>query len=101
MFVTIHLDKARNLRYGIKALALLEKALNKPLAKINMDELTIEEIVTFLWAGLVHEDKELTPEELLDVLDKNNVDLTYIANKITEALELSFTGGKADDNKKK
>jgi len=69
-FVPIELDKTRNLRYGMVALMKLEKKLGKPFAKIDFEnEMTYEEIAAVIWAGLVHEDAELTPEKVAQLID--------------------------------
>jgi len=43
MYTPIELDKIRNLRYGMKAISQFEKILGKNLAKIDMENLTMEE----------------------------------------------------------
>ncbi len=60
MYTPIELDKIRNLRYGMKAISQFEKILGKNLAKIDMENLTMEEQAVIIWAGLVHEDSSLT-----------------------------------------
>jgi hypothetical protein len=71
-FVPIQLDKTRNLRYGMKALSKVEDALGKPLAKIDMNNLTQRELATFIWAGLEHEDKSLDPDSVMDLIDDHS-----------------------------
>ena len=69
-FYPIQLDKMRNFKYGMKALHLIEKKLKKPVSKIDMDNLTMEDAATLIWAGLQHEDKDLTPEKIMDLVDE-------------------------------
>jgi UDP-N-acetylglucosamine:LPS N-acetylglucosamine transferase len=69
-YYPIELDKMRNFKYGMKALHLIEKKLKKPVSKINMDNLTMEDAATLIWAGLQHEDKDLTPEKVMDLVDE-------------------------------
>lgn len=69
-YYPIHLDKGRTLHYGMKAISLIEKKLGKPIAQINFEaDMTTEDAVVLIWAGLVHEDKALTVEDVLDLLD--------------------------------
>ena len=79
-FYPIQLDKMRNFKYGMKALHLIEKKLKKPVSKIDMDNLTMEDAATLIWAGLQHEDKGLTPDKVMDLVDDHsNVQTVMIA----------------------
>ena len=89
MFIPIKLDKMRNFRYGMKAISLMEKKLGKPAAKINFEEMTMEEIATVVWAGLAHEDKELTPDKVMDLID-DHADITTVITAAGEALTAAF-----------
>lgn len=72
MFTPIQLDKVRNFRYGMKAVSLIEKSLGKNVSKLDFDNLTMEDTATIIWAGLVHEDKELTPEKVMELIDDHS-----------------------------
>jgi hypothetical protein len=90
MYTPIKLDKTRNFRYGMKALNLIEKKFNKNIASIDFENLTIEGTMTIIWAGLVHEDKDLTPEALIDIIDNNGIKLETIVTAMSEALQDAF-----------
>lgn len=90
MYTPITLDKSRNFRYGMKALSLVEKKFKKNLAAIDFNNLTIEETMTIIWAGLVHEDKDLTPEKLIDIIDDNNIKLETLVKAMGEAINNAF-----------
>ena len=90
MYTPIKLDKTRNFRYGMKALNLIEKKFNKNIASIDFENLTIEETMTIIWAGLVHEDKDLTPEALIDIIANNGIKLETIVTAMSEALQDAF-----------
>lgn len=90
MYTPIEIDKTRNLRYGFKALSLIEKKFGKSLSKIDFDDLKIDELIKITWAGLVHEDKELTEDKLMTLLDENNVSMQKLAEGIAEAMKRSF-----------
>lgn len=71
-YFPIKLDKMRNLKYGMRAIDLIEKKFGKPIMEIegiNNGNLTMEEYATIIWAGLQHEDKELTPDKVMDLID--------------------------------
>lgn len=87
-FVMIELDKARNLRFGYKALLLIEKKLGK-FSNLDLSNVGFEDMAVILHAGLVHEDKELTLDNLIDIIDEHS-NIEDIANKVTEAFEVSF-----------
>lgn len=98
MFYPIQLDKARNFRYGMKALSLIEKKLKKPISKIDLDNLTMEEIAVFIWAGLVHEDKELTPDKVMDLVDEYS-SIAAVSKAINEALNSAYGSTEEDGEK--
>lgn len=72
MYTPIELDKTRNLRYGMKAISIVEKKLKTNISKLDMDNLTMEEIATVIWAGLVHEDKSITVDKVMNLIDDHS-----------------------------
>lgn len=98
MYVTIELDKSRNFRYGMKAISQIEKKLKKPISKIDFETLTMEETATIIWAGLEHEDKNLTPNKVMDLIDKKG-NFTEVMNAMQQAFENAFgTTGEEEKN---
>lgn len=94
-YVPITLDKTRNLRYGIKALKIIEDTLDKPMAEMDLTKLKINDLTVFTYAGLVHEDKELTVEKVLDLIDEFST-IEELATAIGKAVEVAF--GKKEKN---
>ncbi len=88
-YVPVMLDKSRNLRYGMSALSKIEDALNVPVAKIDYENMMMKDLAVMAWAGLVHEDKDLTPEKVMDLIDDHS-DLQTISETIGKALSISF-----------
>lgn len=82
-FVEIQLDKKRRLRYTMNALAEIEDQLGVPLAELQNVKMTIKNIRVILWAGLIHEDSELTQEQVGEMVDLNNIE--EVQQKIAEA----------------
>lgn len=97
MYVTIDLDKSRNFRYGMKAISQIEKKLKKPISKIDFETLTMEETATIIWAGLEHEDKNLTPNKVMDLIDEKG-NFTEVMNAMQQAFENAF-GTKGEEGK--
>lgn len=96
--VTIELDKARNLRYGINALVTAEEKLGKPITEINLNSLSMKNLRDILYAGLVHEDSSLTPEIVGNIIDDYS-DIQAVANKLGEALSIAFGENKRKNMK--
>jgi hypothetical protein len=93
-FVPIELDKTRNMRFGMVALIRLEKKLGKPFAKIDFEnEMTYEEVATIIWGGLVHEDPDLTPEKVAELIDDYS-DIQTALKVMGEAMQEAFGDGK-------
>lgn len=92
--VEIELDKKRNLRFSMNALCEIEDLIGKPMSQLN-DEMSIKDLRSFLWCGLKHEDKDLTMEEVGEMIELT--DLGYVAGILRKALEKAMhkNGGKA------
>lgn len=95
MYYPFKLDKIRNFRYGMKAISLIEKKLKKPVSKIDMENLTMEDAAVLIWAGLQHEDRDLTPEKIMDLVDDHS-DITTVMQAMGEAFQGAF--GKNEEN---
>lgn len=93
-YTPVELDKVRNFRYGMKAISIIEKKFKKPIAKVDFDNLTMEDTATIIWAGLVHEDKNLTVEKVMDLIDEKG-NLQQVMQVMSEAMSAAF-GGKEE-----
>ncbi len=89
--VTIELDKARNLRYGINALVKVEELTGRPITKLDLESLSMKDLRTIVFAGLYHEDKTLTAEKVGELIDEYS-DVTSVAEKLGTAFTLAFGG---------
>lgn len=100
MFYPIQLDKMRNFRYGMKALSLVEKKLKTPVSKIDMNSMTMEDSAALIWAGLVHEDRDLTPDKVMDLVDEFS-SLPNIMASMSEALQGAFGTANSEEIEEK
>lgn len=89
MFTEIVLDKKRSLIYDIEAVQMIEKKYNKKLDHIGAAELSLEGITFFIYAGLINEDKEITPDQVHSILYTMDISLLYVFDKLTKALQSS------------
>lgn len=67
--VTIEADKQRHIKFGMNAFIKLERELGRPMTQLG-DDISMEELRTMLWVGLLWEDKKLTPEKVGDIMDE-------------------------------
>lgn len=95
--VTIELDKARNLRYGINALVKIEEMTGRKITELDLDKVGMKDLRTIVYAGLVHEDKTLTPEKVGDLIDEY-ADITVVADKLGDAFIAAFGDGSNSKN---
>ena len=89
--VLIELDKPRTLRYGLNALVTIEEQIGKPLTGLDFNNVSVKDLRAILYAGLFHEDKELTPEKVADLVDEYS-NIETISTKLGEAMTLAFGG---------
>lgn len=84
--VAVMLDKERHLKFNLNALIMAEKITGKKLSEMGEDkaEFGLEFLRAMLYAGLIHEDKELTLEEVGDMIDMDNME--EVTEKLGEAM---------------
>lgn len=76
--VLIELDRPRRLRYDLSALADIEEMLGVDSLQQFFDQpLNFRTIRTILWAGLVHEDAQLTVADVGRMVDGENYREVY------------------------
>jgi len=97
--VTIQLDKERHIKLGMKACKRFEELTGKHIwvAK-TWDDLSTEDISLLLWTGLLHEDPNLTADEVEELADQYST-LGIVANAVVQALSAAMAepkGGKGN-----
>jgi DNA-binding protein YbaB len=95
MYTPIKLDKTRNLRYGFKAMRMLQNELKKLGTDLSEGEPSFEAVAIIVWVGLVHEDSTLTLDNVVDLLDAAD-DFVEVADIAMGALDEAY-----GDKKKK
>ena len=98
MYTPIELDKTRNFRYGMKAISYIEEKLKTPIAKLDLNGLTMKETAIVICAGLIHEDKKLTQDRVMDLIDEKGNFIEAI-EVMGEAFNKAFGGNGENEEK--
>lgn len=89
-YISFELDKTRNLRYGMQALIKIEERLGKSFAKIDFEsDMKYSDLAIIIWAGLEHEDKDLTIDKVTELIDEYS-DIQTALTKMSEAMAEAF-----------
>lgn len=99
-YVTLELDKPRQLRFGINALLRLEEVLGFSIMEIATHPIGLKEVRTIISIGLSNNGEILTEEQTGDLIDEYS-SIEEITEKMTEAFNLSFGTKNTDEVKKK
>jgi hypothetical protein len=73
----------------MKAISMIEKQLKINISKLDFNSLTMEDTATLVWAGLVHEDKDLTVDKVMDLIDEYS-DLKTVIEVMGKAFNDAF-----------
>lgn len=93
--VPITLDKPRSLLYTLYGLSELQEAVGSfddMMERLNQPEPRFKDVYLLLWAGLVHEDDNLTPKQVA-----NMIDLADVKRVLGLAMD-AFTAALPDQN---
>lgn len=93
--VKVTLDKERHLRLTLKGMLEFEKLTGKNLLKgFNFGEMTLEDSAALMWACLLHEDKKLTFDDFLRMIDFSNlmIMIEALTRCINQALPKADSG---------
>jgi len=106
-FIYVKLDRERELKYGFKAIKLLEQEYEdipfiQLLEKLSEDlikgKLSIDQISFLVYIGLVREDKTITREKTIELLEESDYDLPTIAELLSKIFQ-AFLGASPEDMK--
>lgn len=81
--ITLELDRVRTLKFTLNSLEIIEDLTGQSLDKIGQS-MNMKTLKALLYAGLVHEDKELTAERIGDMIEVG--DLERVSQALSEAL---------------
>ena len=89
--VTIMLDKERHIKFGMKACKKFEDVSGTHIfAKKTWEDLSTEQIQLLLWAGLLHEDPNLTADSIEELIDQYST-IGIVSNAVVKALDLAMS----------
>lgn len=80
--VKINLDKERNLYFTLNSLEVIEELTGKTIDKLS-EGMTISMLKAVVYAGLIHEDKELTVDAVGEMIGFEDIEM--ISQAIGEA----------------
>lgn len=87
--VTVQLDKERHLRLTLRGMLEFETRTGGNLFKgFDMKKMTLKERTALLYVCLIHEDKELTFDNFLDIVDLSNINM--LADAVGECINESL-----------
>lgn len=97
-YITINLDKEYKLRLGMRAATEFERETGIKLMKLDEDVLTSMDVLSKLLFKMIvketDEDKKLKIEDVIDLIDNYADSLTFVIEKVTEALQAAFPAPK-------
>lgn len=92
-YLPIQLDKTRNFLMGFRGLQIFKKITGKSLAKFDYENEDIEDYLPVIfYAGLAHEDKELTLEKTTELIDEH-LGIKGALDLLPQIIEETFGGG--------
>lgn len=96
--IAIELDKPRHLQFDLNAMVAYEEATGKNIFNgIDMQNLGAKELRALLWACLLHEDKDLTIEQVGSWVTTGN--MTEIAQSIMNAFNEAMPEAEEGESK--
>ena len=87
--VTVKLDRERHLRLTLRGMMSYEEVMGKSLLTgFDLKAMSLKEVSGFIWACLIHEDRELTYEAFVDMVDLSN--LSGLIDAVSACITESF-----------
>jgi len=88
-FRVVTLDKPRRLRLGMGTIIEFEQLTGQKVMDINKDTEFVT-IAQLLWVMMKREEKDMTFEEAIDIVDEYGGDLTEIMSIVGEVIGIAF-----------
>jgi hypothetical protein len=73
----------------MRAIKTIEDLTGKPIGKIDFENMTMNDFSIVVYSGLSHEDKELTPDKVIDLIDEYS-DIQTVAKIMSKAMTEAF-----------
>ncbi len=87
--VEITLDRERTFKLDFRALMAFEKLSGKNVLESNVwQQMTASDMVTLLWAGLLHEDPQLTLDQVAGLIHPGNIQL--VVNALQQGFQIAM-----------
>lgn len=83
----LELDRPREIRYGFRSLKMIGKAFGEDVGIEQLMEIKMHQIPDLVYPGLAWEDKELTVDKVMDLLDASIPEKNTMIGITTVALE--------------
>lgn len=99
MYIQYKLDKVRNMRFDMRAIDRFEEATDQTFTNLDMDNLRMRQIATMIWASMAHEDSQLTPLMVMDLISEHST--LPEANQMLMKALMSAYGQEGEKEKKK
>lgn len=87
-YIMIELDRPRRLKYDMNALCEIEDRLGITIAELSTIKVGMKQTRTIIWAGLVHEDGELTEQQVGSFITMEN--MVEVQEKMANALAKNY-----------
>ena len=100
-FYPIEIDKERSFRFNMIAISKIEKHFKKPIMKIaGMQDgsLTMDDYAYLFCAGLKHEDEDLTPSKVIDLIAEHST-VGKVSGVFWKAFNEEFKTGTEEEQK--
>ena len=94
--VKITLDKERTLKLDLNAMVAYEENTGKSLFSFQSGKMTAKDLRSLLWVCLIHEDKDLTVEQVGAFITLEN--MADVSEKVGQAFNLAVPESKGESD---
>ena len=89
--ISIELDKTRNMRLDSDALEKIEDKFDRPFHRIDFENMRIKDYKYILYMSLVHEDQDLTLDQVSNILKNSDMDMVDVYKKVSTVVGLALS----------
>jgi predicted RNase H-related nuclease YkuK (DUF458 family) len=88
-FVTLKLDKVYELKFGMGTMYRYEQLTGGKIQNL-VGELSITTVINVIWAMLLQDNKDITQEEVIKLVDDHVDNMMDLINTVTNAITSAF-----------